>query len=351
MKLFGDFEAVKFPEENMILITNDEFLYYTYRAKYKSWRKYDDAGNLSLTISNYPDVSREELVNAMNGVFPQKERDFLRMCDLSTLHIGEILALFEDDYPKYMADFTIYSSIYQFIMESGNWCKSIDKLQELFDDATANQYDNNQVLAQIKKLSPAIIGRDIFKKEIEIVDGYDTSSYFSFRPARVIDYENTAYYDGVAIMRGVVISIEEDDVADYLLPFLHQHFDEELEENKMRKNLSGFECYLEHNFFTFDSMALILKDIEDTIDALITGRENEYTQKLKLNRFTATHQLVYANELNEKEHAEYNANRPPEDDAEVELIVDFYQRFLYRIEYMMKIGKEKGYNLISVMGP
>ena len=37
--------------------------------------------------------------------------------------------------------------------------------------------------------------------------------------------------------------------------------------------------------------------------------------------------------------------------TEVAHIVDFYQRFLYRMEYMMEVGKEKGYDLISVMGP
>ena len=34
-----------------------------------------------------------------------------------------------------------------------------------------------------------------------------------------------------------------------------------------------------------------------------------------------------------------------------ELIIDFYRRFIYRMEYMMKIGKENGYDLISFMGP
>ena len=170
-------------------------------------------------------------------------------------------------------------------------------------------------------------------------------------PVRVIDFENTADRDSVAEMRSAEISIEEDDIAQYLTPFLYNHFDEELEENKKRKNVSGFEWYLEHNFFTFDSMAQILKDIEDTVDALISGRETEYTKKLKIKRGTATYQLVYAKNLSEEEVAEYNANRPTEDDTKVALIVDFYQRFLYRMEYMMKVGKEKGYNLISFMGP
>lgn len=98
-------------------------------------------------------------------------------------------------------------------------------------------------------------------------------------------------------------------------------------------------------------MALILKDIKDTVDALISGRETEYTKKLKIKRGTATYQLVCAKNQNEEQLAAYNANRPTEDDTEVELLVDFYQRFLYRMEYMIKVGKEKGYNLISFMGP
>ena len=123
------------------------------------------------------------------------------------------------------------------------------------------------------------------------------------------------------------------------------------EENKKRRGVSGFEWYLEHNYFTYEQMAQILKDIKETIDALASGGETEYTKKLKIKRGTATYQLLYAKNLNEEEVAAYNANRPTEDNTEVGLVIDFYQRFLYRMEYMMKVGKEKGYNLISFMGP
>ena len=199
----------------------------------------------------------------------------------------------------------------------------------------------------MKLLTPTVI----FKREIGIVDGHDSSSYFWIMPVRIIEHEDTADLDSVAEMRSVEISIEEDDVAQYLTPFLYQHFDEDLEANKNRKDVSGFEWYLEHNFFTFNSVALILKDIEDTIDALLSGKETEYTKELKIKRGTATYQMVYAKNLSDEEIAEYNANRPTEDDTEVGLVVDFYQRFLYRMEYMMKVGNEKGYNLISFMGP
>ncbi len=351
MKLFDTFKAVKLPEEDMIFITRGGYLYYIYNPEYKWWKKHSNAGNDNLTVSNYLDVSREELVDAMKGVFPKKETDFMRLCNSSQLCIRDMLDLLREDYAKYMSDRVLYHTIHHFLLESDICHKSFEKLQKLLDDATANQYDNNQVLTQIKNLSFMIIGRDIFRREIGIVDGHDSSSYFGIMPVRVIDFENTADLDSVAEMRSAEISIEEDDIAQYLTPFLYNHFDEELEENKKRKNVSGFEWYLEHNFFTFDSMAQILKDIEDTVDALISGRETEYTKKLEIKRGTATYQLVYAKNLSEEEVAEYNANRPTEDDTKVALIVDFYQRFLYRMEYMMKVGKEKGYNLISFMGP
>ena len=351
MKLFDTFEAVKFFQENLIFITHNGFLYYIYDPKYKHWSKHRNAGNDHLTVANYDDVTKEELVDAMNGAFPKSENDFMRLCNPSQLCIRDMLGLLKEDYAKHMSDNDIYHTIHHFLLESDICHKSFEAIQKLLDAATANHYDNAQVVTQIKELALKIIGRDIFKREIGIVDGHDSSSYFWIMPVRVIDYEDAADLDSVAEMRSVEISIEEDDVDQYLTPFLYEYFDEEIEANKNRKDVSGFEWYLEHNFFTFDQMMHILKDIADTVEALVSGKETEYTKKLKIKRGTATYQLLYAKNLTEEEVAAYNANRPTEDDTEVGLIVDFYQRFLYRMEYMMKVGKEKGYNLISFMGP
>ena len=351
MKLFDKFEAVKFHQENLIFITHDGYLYYIYYPKYKHWRKHRNAGNDHLTVTNYDEVTKAELTDAMNGVFPKSENDFMRLCNPSQLCIRDMLGLLEEDYEKYMSDNTIYHTIHCFLLESDICHKSFEGIQKLLASAVTNHYDNAQVVSQIKDLSLIIIGRDIFKREIGIVDGHDSSSYFWIMPVRIIDYENTGALDSVAEMRSAEISIEEDDVAQYLTPFLYEYFDEELEANKQRKDVSGFEWYLEHNYFTFEQMVSVLKDIEDTVDALASGKETEYTKKLKLKRGTATYQLLYAKDLNAEEVAAYNANRPTEDNTEVDLVIDFYQRFLYRMEYMLKVGKEKGYNLISFMGP
>jgi hypothetical protein len=351
MKLFDNFEAIKFSQENLIFITHNGYLYYIYSPKHKYWRKHRNAGNDHLTVANYDDITREELTEAMNGIFPKSETDFMRLCNSSQLCIRDMLGVLKEDYAKYMSDNTIYHIIHRFLLDSDVCHKSFEQIQNLLDVAVASNYDNIKVVANIKELSFKTIGRDIFKREIGIVDGHDSSSYFWIMPVRVIDYEDSGALDNVAEMRSNEISIEEGNVDQYLTPFLYEYFDEELEANKCRRDVSGFEWYLEHNFFTYDQMSHILKDIADTVDALISVKETEYTKKLKIKRGMETYQLLYAKNLSDDEVAEYNANRPTEDDTEVALIVDFYQRFLYRMEYMMKVGKEKGYDLISFMGP
>ena len=290
-------------------------------------------------------------MDAMNGVFPQKETDFIRLCPLRQLRIRDLLELLEEEYGNYLFEPAIYHTVYDFLWESDIRYKSYLELKKLFANAIVLQQDKRQVLDQIKQLSYYIIGRDVFKKEIGIVDGHDNSSYFWIRPVRVIDYSDTNEIDNDAEMSSAEISIEEDDIDQYLTPFLYKYHNDELEANKKRGDARGFEWYLTHNFFTFDSVRDILKDIEDTMDALSSGRENEFTVKLREKRGRAARELIYAREFTEEQIKEYNANRPKEDNTEVELLVDFYRRVIYRMEYMMRVGEEKGYNLISFMGP
>ncbi len=340
MKLFEDFEVVKFPEENLLFVTNSSYLYYIYDIEAQYWKKQRRAGNDHISVANYPDVSRDELATAMGGVFPTKETEFMRFCRPSQLCIGDMMDLFKEDFTDYMSDYTIYHAVHRLLLESDVCHKSYEALQKLLNNAKANQQNNDNVRVQIEELSFRIIGRDIFERKIEIMDGRYGSSYFGIVPVRIIDYTNTDETDNVAEMGSSAISVEEDNVAQYLTPFLYNYFDGELEANKRRIEgygiddngneyevaVNGFEWYLTHNFFTFASMEKVLDAILDTVVALSEGRENQFTTELKINRGTSTN-------------------------TEVNLVLDFYRRFLYRMEYMMKVGKEKGYDLISVMGP
>ena len=65
MKLFDYFEAVKFPEENLILVFHGSILSYVYNVEFKSWDNYQGFKLLSLlTVENYPDVSKSEIMDA-----------------------------------------------------------------------------------------------------------------------------------------------------------------------------------------------------------------------------------------------------------------------------------------------
>lgn len=365
MNLFDKFDAVRFPEENLIFITNDSYIYYIYDPEYNYWKRHNNAGNDHITVANYQEISKEELMEATGGIFPQKETDFIRLCRPSQLPYWCMSRLLEEDYPEYMRDWTIRNTIEEFIRESDIHYKSYLKTKDLLDHANDTKLDQGSVLLQVKELSFNTIGRDIFKEEIGIVDGHDSSSYFWIMPVRVVDDSNTDDMDCVAEMRSAEISIEEDDVAQYLTPFLYKYFDEKLDANQKRVSdrwtdddgiehvtyVTGFEWWLTYNFYTFEAMGNIIKDMRDTIDALSSGKETEYTIKLREKRGWATQELLYAKDLSEEQIKEYNANRPTQDNTRVELIIDFYRRFLYRMEYMIRVGKEKGYNLISFMGP
>ena len=365
MKLFNNFEAVKFVQENLIFITNRGYIYYIYDPEYNSWRKHRNAGNDHITVANYPSVCKEELIDAMKGLFPKKETDFMRLCKPSQLHTGDMLDLLNEDYIDYLSDYKIYDAICKLFWNSDVCHKSYLKIKDLLDNAVSLGFNKSQVLDKIKELSFDIIGRDIFKEEIGIIDGHNGSSYFWIKPVRIIDFSNTNALDTVAEMDSIEISIEEDDIYEYLTPFLYKYFDKELEANKNRLEdywidddgyehktpITNFEWYLTHNFYTFDAIKNILKDISDTVDALLSGRKNEYKAKLIKKRGLATFELLYAKDMSEEQIKEYNANRPTVNDTKVEMIIDFYQRFMYRMEYMLRVGEEKGYNLISFMGP
>lgn len=349
MKLFGKFEAVKFLEENLIFVTNDKYLYYIYDPRYHVWRKYENAGNDSIHVERYPSPTKDELAEAMNGKFPKNETDFMKLCNSSQLNLSDMLRLLVNGYGYYMSYSSIYNAVRSLLLEAENAVahKAYEEIKKIFVVARKNHNDKDETLKKIKDFCLEFLGRDIFKTQIGIVDGHDGSSYFWIMPVRIIDYSDTNEIDNVAEMNSVEISIEEDDVAEYLTPFLYKYYDDELKANKNRleycyknddgteyKNYAkGFEWYLTHNFYTHESMEAVLRDIKDTIDALSSGRENEFTgQIIKGNYDTSP--------------ASQEAYR-----SYAELIVDFYRRFTYRMEYMLKVGKEKGFDLISFMGP
>lgn len=351
MKLFDRFEAVRFPEEDMIFIANEGDLRFIYDHKRNWWHKNDDAVIDSITVENYQEIDREELVQAMGGTFPCKETDFLRLFGPARLSEGDMLELFLEDYPDHMADRTIDNAVRDFLRESRIPHKAYLGLRKIFDQAVSGREDNGDVLKEIKELSFVFLGRDIFKPEIGLIDGHDSTSYFWVMPVRIIDYRDTNGIFNVAEMRKCEISIEENDVDDYLSPYLLKYFDDKLLANRKRvadHREVCFEWNLTYNFYTYDTMEKVIADIEDTICALSTGGENEYTAKLMKKKIEPG-QMIYVKARDRR--ARDDAWQPSEDDATVDMLIDFYRRFIYRMKYMMTVGRENGFDLISFMGP
>ena len=134
MKLFDNYEIVKFPEENIIFVTHNGYIYYVYNSKYQYWKKYRNAGNDSITVENYQDINKEELLKIMNGKLPEKETDFMRLCNPSQLWIRDMLNLIEEDYPEYMSDESIYHAIHRLLLESDICYKSYLAIRKLLDE-------------------------------------------------------------------------------------------------------------------------------------------------------------------------------------------------------------------------
>lgn len=118
-------------------------------------------------------------------------------------------------------------------------------------------------------------------KEIEIIEGYDPSSYFWIQPAVVADSEIIEYED-ITLFEDE-ISIEETDVDCFLYYFFNKYFDLKLYCNKKlygrvvsgEANPNGFEWYLTENFYTYDTMRMMLCEILEIADLL----EKDFSNK------------------------------------------------------------------------
>ena len=344
MEIAENLVVVKFPEEERILVADCGKLLFVYEYKYKIWREENE--NLSITIQNYPDVTKEELVRLTKGVLPKSREDFERLCKPSFLSVNSMMRILEEDYPDYVfkrydeelgfaIGDTIYMMVRTFLEESEYLGESYGKIRSLLDKAVGNQFDRKQIEDEICELSNMILGRKVVENQILILDEKD-HSYNWIGPERIIEIPDKGGIEYVGSKGDYTISL---DIDTYLYPFLVCYFDDELLPNKWRekgqweddsgvKHLTyykGFQSYCESNHYTLDAFERILEDINDTIDALSTGRTNRYVD-----------QISGVSGLDAKEK---------------ERIIDFYQRFIFRMKYMLGICKEKGFNYIFVSYP
>lgn len=182
------------------------------------------------------------------------------------------------------------------------------------------------------------------RKEIEIIEGHDYSSYFWFRPVRVQLHEKIRDEDVIELDEE--FSIEEEDVDCFLAHFFYKHFDNELVYNKRRYEdfedfISGFVWNLTYNFFTFEGIRALAADIEHAAELLKTNYDDP-----ALEEVTKRFSIYYMCPRDDIDYIEGNFENIR---SHVDVVIDFYKRFAKRILQMLDNNPDA--DLISIMGP
>lgn len=180
--------------------------------------------------------------------------------------------------------------------------------------------------------------------EIKIVEGHDPSSYFWFRPV-ILKETGKILWDEVIELKEE-FSIEEGDVECFLSYFLYKYFDDNLTYNKMRYEfgvgyISGFEWYLTHNFYTYDKLKEMLKEIEAVSWMLENDYDNSYLNDIKKN-----FSIFYMCDSSKPDYINRN-NAAIKN--HIGVVIDFYHSFSKRLAKMMENNKNA--SIISIMGP
>ena len=193
---------------------------------------------------------------------------------------------------------------------------------------------------------------------IEVEEWHNYGDSFWLMPVRVKDIsKNCAYSDNLDCMEDEEISISESSFEDFLYPVFKKHFDKDLSENRQRwesysseerKYVKGFEWYLTNNFYTYDSMDEVLKEIEETATILEKDYDDPRLNELRKG-FGNLPDYMPGYWQRKEMMSEDEADRMVRENKAY--ILDFYRRFVDSIRSMIKAGEAAGYKLISVCGP
>ncbi len=184
-------------------------------------------------------------------------------------------------------------------------------------------------------------------RQVLIAEGHEYSSYFWINPVKILDVASEDDYDCISEYTVEEISIEEDDVSEFLYYFLEKHFDRQLQVTCLeRREIREFEWNLQHNLYTYESIQKIIADIRATANMFRNDFDNSSLSEVKarFNLYTLTNDGSICNVSEETGQCRDEVIR-----ENIGLVLDFYERFCQRMELMMEHAPQ--YNLISFMGP
>jgi hypothetical protein len=183
-------------------------------------------------------------------------------------------------------------------------------------------------------------------RQIGIVEGHDGSSYFWIMPIKQLTSPNEGDF-GVERFREEEISIEEDDIGDFLFFFLDKYFDDSFpytcRSEYYPKN--RFVWNLEDNIYSYDIVRDMIAEIRTVAEMFQNDFDNPALVDLK-SRFSpytlaGVYEIEVRNMDEQSKNVFYRAN--------IGIAIDFYNRFCRRMEAMMEHAPQ--YDLISFMGP
>jgi hypothetical protein len=224
-----------------------------------------------------------------------------------------------------------------FRQASEGWYKFGLTLQNYFMDI-----GNKTADISFSKVKKAVNNR----RQVLIVEGHDCSSYFWIMPVKHVE-TTLDNWNGIEEYRQEEISIEEDDISEFLYYFLDKYYDTNYPYGDSRDEYCGseFEWNLEYNIYTYDAIKKMLDDIEHCAHLLKTDFENEELAELKKRYRVYSFEPddnIWEKQLSDDEKMQIIKNN-------IYIATDFYERFVYRMRAMMDNSPE--FDLISFMGP
>lgn len=178
------------------------------------------------------------------------------------------------------------------------------------------------------------------RDNIEIIRGHNTASYFWIMPVKTAIDNKTGELE-CERFTSYEISIEEDDVLDYLAYFLFKHFDGDLPENKSREFVEGFDWNLEHNFYTYETVRKMQFDIARFLEILCSETDEASIREQLAKEYPAKASMGYV--------GIDMARKVFDGQYTFAAVIRFYMEYTCLIDQMLSDCKEC--HLISFMGP
>ena len=165
-------------------------------------------------------------------------------------------------------------------------------------------------------------------------------------PVRHVEASDDNWY-GIEECREQEISIEEDDIGEFLHFFLDKYFDPDYPYGEARDQYcgSGFEWNLEYNIYTYERIRKMLDDIERYAGLL----ESDFGHPALANLKKGFHPYTFDPDENRYQKRLTDEEKEHLIRDNIGLALDFYERFVWRMRKMMQAADD--YELISFMGP